>query len=651
MHERKMGPLLTFRAWHFLRLCRFIGLILAVSAGGCASRPSTGTDRRVIVLGVDGMDPFLLENHFGSLPNLDKLRQEGCFLHLATSIPPQSPVAWSSFITGTDPGGHGVFDFIHRDPSTLRPFSSMAETREARWSIPLGPFTLPLSSPRVELLRRGTPFWQYLARAGIETTVIRMPNNFPPDPHGGRSLSGMGTPDLQGTYGTFTYYTNDPKEERGAVSGGRVVPVRVEGQKVEFDIRGPVNSFRRQRPYATVAVSAFLDPERRAARLDFEGGRQCIVQAGEWSDWVRLEFPVLPGIKTARGIVRFYLREIQPVFRLYVSPVNIDPLAPELPISTPPAYSRELAQELGLFYTQGLAEDTAALQAEVLTRGEYLAQSRLVMDEGLRLFRRELERFSGGFFFYYFSSLDQNSHILWNRHEDELLLYYRAIDAAVGEALAKAGRDTLVIVMSDHGFAPFERAVHLNTWLMTEGFLALDDPLNTGPAEMFAHVDWSRTRAYAMGLNAIYLNLEGREAHGIVEPGDPEDSVIRELADRLMSFYDPETGQRVVQSTYRPAEVYRGSNLKYAPDLIVGYSRGYRASWQTTLGAVPPELLEYNSQAWIGDHCIAAEAVPGVLLANRKERLADPGLCDLTATLLQEFGISLPAEMIGQHIF
>ncbi|MBI3664773.1 MAG: alkaline phosphatase family protein [Acidobacteria bacterium] len=595
----------------------------------------------MIVLGVDGMD---------ALPNLDRLRQQGSFQRLATTIPPQSPVAWSTVITGMDPGGHGIYDFVHRDPATRMPFSSMAETAEPGRSLTIGPFVFPLTGGQVRSLRRGRAFWQILAEDGVPGTIVRMPANFPPAESKARSLAGMGTPDMRGTFGTFTYFTGDPQEQTRQVPGGRIVRVNVSNYQVELPIDGPVNTFRKERPRASCPLVVHLDPSEPVARLDI-GETQVLLKEGEWSGWQRAEFPLIPGLRQASGIFRVYLRGVRPVFRLYVSPVNIDPEDPELPISTPSPYSRELARAVGLFYTQGIAEDTAAVRAGVLSHEEFLAQSRLVMMESLRLFQYELEHFETGLLFHYFSSIDQNSHILWEKYDGELLEIYRAIDRAVGRAREKMGEDGTLLVLSDHGFSSFRRAVHLNTWLLRENFLALDEPQNTGNEELFAHVDWSRTQAYALGLNGLYLNLAGREPGGIVLPGPQSDDLERRLTERLLEFRDPETGDAVVGEVYSPRKLFHGSSLEQAPDLIVGYERGYRASWQTALGAVPAAVIENNTEAWIGDHCIAAKYVPGVLFANRKARLADPQLYDVTVTILKEFGISPAGGMIGRPIY
>jgi predicted AlkP superfamily phosphohydrolase/phosphomutase len=622
-------------------------LALFLTLAGCA-RQTKPIDKKIIVLGIDAMDAGFLERHWDSLPNLDRLRRTGEFRRMATTVPPQSPVAWSTFITGMDPGGHGIFDFVHRDPATMQPLSSMAELIPPASTLRLGPYALPLSGGGVKRALHGTAFWQLLDEAGVPVTLLRMPNNFPPLESKAQTLSGMGAPDMRGTFGTFTDFDDDPRAVARDVAGGRIVPVTLERNRVALVIEGPENTLRRDRARSTVTMDVQRDPDRDVAQFEVEGQRFLLKQ-GEWSGWIRVRFPVVPWLKSAAGMFRVYAKKLNPEFRIYVSPVNLDPAAPELPISTPPAYSRELAEAIGPFYTQGIAEDTAALRAGVLTREEYLAQSRSVGDEQFRMLEYALSRFHQGVLFLHFLGIDQDSHVLWGTHEAELLKTYQRVDAEVGRVMRAAPEATL-LVMSDHGFATFHRAVNLNTWLYREGFLALDNPSNLGQGEMFAHVDWSRTRAYGLGLNGLYLNLAGRERKGIVDPGDRE-KLVDELVTRLEALRDPADGQRVVARAYRTRDIYHGAALTTAPEIVVGWADGFRSSWKTALGALSPNTFEDNNDEWRGDHCIAAELVPATLLSNRKSKVGDIWLGDLTVTLLHEFGVSPAAGMRGRAIF
>ncbi len=321
-----------------------------------------------------------------------------------------------------------------------------------------------------------------------------------------------------------------------------------------------------------------------------------------------------------------------------------------MPITAPESYSRELASALGRFYTQGMAQDTAALRQGVFNRAEYRAQSREVSREHLKLLRYSLERFHEGLLFFHFFGVDQDSHMLWGKYDDELLDTYRMVDETIGWVRQQAPNAEL-IVMSDHGFSTFDRAVHVNAWLMREGLLALDDPKNAGDAELFQHVDWSKTQAYSVGLNGLYLNLKGREREGIVEPGAEADALLRRISERLLSFRDPESGKPVVADVFVTSKEYHGPMVESAPDLVIGYYPQYRSSWQTALGAVPRTLLADNTEEWRADHCIAPRYVPGVLIANRRVSAKAPQLSDLTVSLMNDFGVSATAGMRGHNIF
>jgi len=607
---------------------------------GCTSR-SQANGLRVIVLGIDGMDPQFVQQHWSSLPNLDRFRRDGDFKPLQTTTPPQSPVAWSTFITGMDPDGHGIYDFVHRDPATYLPFSSMTRTEEPKHTFSLGPYLFPLSKGRVIALRRGKAFWQLLAEHNIPVAMIRMPTNYPPIESAGKAIAGMGVPDLRGTFGTFAFYTDDPEEISRSVSGGRIVKVPMFQNHVVLQVEGPANSLRKDHRMSSADLTVDVDPEEAAARLAV-GDSLAVVRQGEWSGWLHTEFPLIPGLASATGMFRVYAKQLHPRFELYVSPVNIDPEVPDLPISAPANYSREIAHDTGSFYTQGIAEDTAAMRQGVFSLADYIAQSRLVFDDEKKLLQYSLAKFHEGLLFVYFSSIDQNSHMLWGKHEPELLQTYRAVDAVVGEVLADA-RGANVIVMSDHGFTSFDRGVNLNTWLSKNGYLTLEG----GPSadeEPFARVDWSKTQAYALGLNGLYLNLAGRERLGIVATGASSQALLRKIGDELLAFRDPADGKTVIEAVHAPARP------DAAPDLIVGYARGYRASWQTALGAAPEALVEDNRDAWIGDHCINAADVPGVLFSNRKVRVDDPRLKDVTVSILGMFGINAAHGMSGRKI-
>lgn len=612
-------------------------MLAAALASGC--RHSEAHGKQVIVLGVDAMDPGFLERHWNDLPNLRRLRDTGGFRRLSTTTPPQSPVAWSTFITGLDPPEHGIFDFVHRDPKTMQPFSSMSRTEEPRFQISLGSYLIPLSSARVETLRKGRAFWQILDQHGIPVALMRMPTDFPPV-KAGESLAGMGVPDLRGTQGTFTFYTDDPEELARDVPGGRIVKVHGENGHFVLPVEGPPNTLRKGQPYAATDLSVDVDPEHPTARLII-GEAAALVKQGEWSGWIRADFRLLGWLAEAHGIFRVYAKQVHPRLALYLTPVNIDPRSPDLPISAPGSFSREIARAVGPFYTQGIAEDTSAYRQGVFSMEEFLRQTALVRGDEMKLLHYSLDHFREGLLFVYFSTIDQNSHMLWGKHEPELLAVYRDVDEAIGETVRRFPAAD-IIVMSDHGFNSFDRSVNLNTWLWQQGYLALQGP-PTGDDEGFANVDWSKTQAYGLGLNGLYLNLAGREKNGIVPRAKCEELLEKISAD-LLRFRDPLNDRQVVEAVSE-------THTALGPDLIVGFGRGYRASWQTALGGVPPSLLDDNTDAWIGDHCINQADVPGVLLSNRTIRAENPALKDVTVTILKLFGAAPAAGMHGKSVF
>jgi predicted AlkP superfamily phosphohydrolase/phosphomutase len=646
---------------------------LAVFAGAAAllscqrARGDWHGEHKLIILGVDGMDPQLLKQFMreGKMPNFSRLAEQGSFRLLTTSIPPQSPVAWSNLITGMNAGGHGIFDFIHRDPKTLELYFSASRVEGPKHAIHLGSWVIPLGGGSAEQLRKGKAFWEILDQHGVPNTVFRIPANFPPVPAKGETLSGMGAPDLRGTYGTFSFYTDDPTAVAGAVEGGQVIPVQVENSQVRANLIGPDNTFRKGSPPATEPFAVAIDPLESVARIAVQG-QEFVLREGEWSEWVRIEFQLIPFFGNVKGMCRFYLKQAHPRFQLYVSPINIDPADPALPISTPASYSRLLSEEVGEFYTQGIAEDTKALSDGMLDDKEYLQQARTVLAEHRRIFDAEFPKFRRGVFFFYFSSLDLNSHMMWRlmdpkhpgydaalaaQHGSAISDFYQQIDQVLGKVLPKLDDQTTLLVLSDHGFAPYYRSFNLNTWLLNNGYITLKSEANPDTNEPLANVDWSRTRAYGLGLNGLYVNLRGRERAGIVPPGGEADALIKEIKEKLLAVKDTQTGLPVVTRVDVASEVYQGPYSKSGPDILVGYNRGYRAGWKTILGAFPPEILEDNTNAWSGDHCMDYTLVPGVLLSNRKIAAETPALTDIAPTILAEFGIATSQGMMGQSVF
>jgi predicted AlkP superfamily phosphohydrolase/phosphomutase len=646
---------------------KWLGFLLLFTASVASVSAAPGP--KVLVLGFDGMDPVLLEEFRaqGVMPNFDKfLAQGGHLTPFATSTPPQSPVAWSNFITGMDPGGHGIFDFIHRDPETLLPFYSASEAKTATRFWKIGSWKIPRDGGDITNLRKGTAFWELLTDAGVDVTIFKVPSNFPPVECEARSLSGMGTPDITGNYGISTLITDDPPVVRD-LGGGRVVSVYLSDGRCTADLLGPANTFREGDPESSSLLEITVDRESRSAWIQTSDGGVVLAE-GEWSDWIPVSFQMIPMLKSVRGICRFYLMEVAPHLRLYVTPVQIDPVQPEMPISTPPEYSREIAENTGLYYTQGLPDDTSALENEFFGDEGYVQQSDFVLRERLDQLEAELDRFAAldqGFLFFYFNSPDQVCHMMWrnmdhgsptysasdHRHEHRIRNVYAELDAALGLAVAKAGPEAVVMVMSDHGFAPWNRAFHLNTWLYENGYLVLEDGVQPQEVDMLFGVDWARTRAYAIGINGLYLNLAGRESQGIVQPGAEQEQLLAELKARLEQVTDPLDGRQAIKTADRSDQVYHGDMVSIGPDIVVGYYRGWRGSNECALGKIPATVFEDNMLKWSGDHCIAASEVPGIFMANRPVLKKNPALLDMAPTILHLFGIDPPGEMVGGDLF
>lgn len=643
---------------------------------GGVNRVSRSVGKKVIVIGIDGMDPRLCGSMIqeGLLPNLAKMSSTGGFSSLGTSIPPQSPVAWANFINGSGPGSHGIFDFIHRHPhEQCVPFYSAAETLpgEGYWEV--GDHRLQFDfwpfnhrPPATVLRRQGVPFWDFLDAKGIPTTFYDLPSNYPPSPsqYGHHQcLCGMGTPDMLGTYGTYQYFAEDVAEQGMEEGGGKRSHLHFANNMAQATLVGPENTYLKQPEPTSVDFRLYRDQGANSALLDVQGTK-IVLKPGQWSQWMRLDFavstPAFVPTQHVSGICRFLLQEVSPTFRLYVTPINIDPSAPAVQLSEPPEFVEDIAKQLGLFYTTGFQEDHKARSNGVFVDDEFLKQATMVLDERLALFEHAVNNYEDGLLFFYFSSSDLQSHMFWwdsdekhptrsgpeaQRYFGHIKRLYQRLDQVIGDIHDRYGGKATVIVMSDHGFANFGRQFNLNSWLRDYGFL--------NPREctsILQNGDWSRTRAYGLGINGLYLNLKGRERDGIVEPGEEQEKLTRQLIARLQAVRDF-NGQKVIRKVYRSSEIYSGNATELAPDLIVGYARGYRASWATCLGDLSEDVLTDNDSAWSADHCADALEVPGVLCCNEPIRKNDPSLVDLAPSILAQFGLPTPSTMSGRNIF
>ncbi|MGH7818459.1 MAG: alkaline phosphatase family protein, partial [Candidatus Binatia bacterium] len=418
----------------------------------------------------------------GKLPNFSAVAAEGSFRRLGTTHPPLSPVAWSSFMTGVHPARHGIFDFLARDARSYLPFLSSSSIEPAARSLAIGKFQIPLGRPRIRLFRKAPTFWQILGEHGLFSTVIRVPVTFPPERFHGACLSGMSVPDLRGTQGSFTFFTE--ADGRAEHTGGLRIRLVRDGKRLRGSIPGPEHPIRRNGGPLLLPLEIEVDGD--VARLAV-GGERLALRAGVHSDWVPLVFDGGPGFKP-RGIVRFRIARLGPPFELYMTPINIDPEHPALPISHPKVYGTYLAKLLGLFSTLGLAEDTWALNERVIDEDGFLEQAYLIHAERERQLFDALEKTRSGVVICVFDATDRVQH-MFHRYNDpdpradrpgDRERYARVVeelyvrmDEMLGRIRAHVDGDTVLIVLSDHGFASFRRGVNLNAWFLRDGYLAL----------------------------------------------------------------------------------------------------------------------------------------------------------------------------------
>jgi predicted AlkP superfamily phosphohydrolase/phosphomutase len=691
-------------------------LVLLVGSLSPASAPA-----RVVVLGFDGADARLVQQWMdeGKLPNLDRMRREGTWAPLGTTTPPQTPVSWTSFATGINPGRHGIFDFLSRDVATYQPGYAMFDIRDqpvgagkANGPIAGGLVGLLAAAVAWPLLRRsrarlaivvlaaaltggaaglavarlvpahrpvvtrktvGTPFWEVAANAGKKCRIVRVPAMFPPDPvKGGEIHAGLGVPDIRGTNGNYTYYTTETMSLGGANTekGGRIENVAFLDGHTTTTVYGPRNRLFDEPPDITLPLELKLrrNPGDRGVDITV-GGRTITLAEKAWSDWVELEFAFNPLIK-AHGLARFYLQSVEP-FGLYLSPINLDPRHPLLPITRPDGWSAELARRFGIYRTLGWENDTFALDENVLGEEAFLADVDQTVESWLPMMDALLTEGDVDLYVHVWDFTDRIGHMFWRTIDptspaadsladaewnDVMIRTYQRMDSIVGRVREKLPPGSTLLVCSDHGFNTWHKSVNYNTWLVRNGFMTLKGPEGGkaltlddlfGQGEFWPNVDWSKTKAYALGLGDLYVNLKGRESQGCVDPADYE-TVRRELIAGLEAFVDSSTGERPVRRVIRREDVYTQFDPNLIPDLFLANSEKYRVSWQTSLGGIPAQLFEINDKKWSGDHCsLDAEITKGIFLSSARYDAPAPNILDLYPTILNELGVTVPAGLDG----
>ncbi len=705
--------------------------------------PVEASGKRVVMLGFDGMDYSVASEYIdqGELPNLARLRDRGIFSPLWSTTPPESPVAWSAFITGTNPGKTGIFDFLRRNPETYFPELNMTDVVEQ----PEFMFdTVPYKPPVLRNARQGDSFWKYAADAGVDTIGIMMPMNMPPDQAGGsRVLSGLGVPDVRRTMGTYVYYVDDLDVARrhtgsteGTEMGGRVIEVIREGNEIETFLPGPYSPIDSEEIRAPVTMTVNPDASTAEFRIlnqkpfmfiEFFSGLLislivCLVlwvifarmmkgtskglgiaalifvlalvvlgamyrptkgeyavnlNEGEWSDWIPVKYLVTDWVGV-EGFFRIYFIEADPEFQMYVTPVNIDPRGTKAAaLSFPANFAPGLLNRYGNFKTYGWDSETWALNENVIDEAVYMEDLLWNWDTKADMVLDLMKKEDWTMFASVFQGTDHVSHMFWRfldethpmydpalaeLYGDSILTVYQRADEIVGKVMDEVlDEDDVLIVMSDHGFETWHKAVNLNRWLIDNGYLAEKHSVVGGQSsvyelfqkdtEFFKWVNWSDSKAYALGLGQIYINLEGREDQGIVTENE-RDALIDEIIEGLLRMRDPETGEPILIDAYRADEIYHGDNMEYSPDIVVGFAPGYRVSWQTTLGVAAEDLVEVNQKKWSGDHCsIDSSICLGVLFTTIPITVDDPNLIDLTPSILSLLGVEKPARCDGRVIF
>lgn len=593
---------------------------------------SNNLNKKVVVLGFDGMDPKIIDEGIkaNKLPNFAKLKSTGSYKKLQTTTPPQSPVAWASFITGTNPSEHHIYDFIVRDQETYEP--SLVFSKEKKF----------LSIPK---------FWEYLSKSNIPVNVLFLPDTYPSQKLAGSMLSGMGTPDITGTEGTFTLITSK-KVSKTDNWRGNIVPV-TNSEKITVTVPGPKYNGLTETKTSNLKVDVKRNAKDGFVEVDVQN-QKFKLKEGEWSPWIKFEFK-LDFFTKIHGVGMFYLKSQNPDLELYLSPINIDPERPVFDISFPKNFSSQVAKENGTFSTLGLPHDTWALEEDILDEEAFLKQVDQTIDERSRILFDTLDKQKKGVFVGYLGMTDTIQHMFWRYRNDKkspykntILDYYVKMDSLLGKILNEYVTESdTVIVLSDHGFTEFDYEFNLNSWLANNGFLSLENGLASG-GEMLEGVNWEKTNAYAVGYNSLYLNKKTRESRGTVSESE-EAQILDNLKKSLLKYKNPFTGKFIFKRLYDKKDL--NITDPNAPDLILGYASGIRASWDTAVGSTPKNIILKRHSKWSGDHLIDASLVPGVILSNKEIKKDNPNIIDVAPSILVTAGLEKPDGMQGENLF
>ena len=638
---------------------------LSPMLSGCKPRFKEAKGK-VVIIGFDGVEPSLFERYLdeGHFPNMEKLMKIGSYNHLITTNPSESPVCWTSFAVGANPGKTGIYDFLRRDPMTYMPIISTVEKKPAKFLFD----TIPIKKMKITSLRGGISFWEQSAINGIKTTGFQIPCTFPAfDMRGGKMMSGLDVPDIRGTQGTYQYYATDldPSQAGSSEFGGLQHKITVVNNSVRSYIEGPQDPTKEGFNTIRIPITFTIDGDSVIADID---GNSIRLREGEFSDWVVIKFKITP-LVSITGIAKFVLLSIKPDLKIFLTPIDVSPINPPIPICSPDNLTTELAREVGLFRTRGWAINNMALSEERIDEKIFLEELFSIEDMRRRLTLHLMENDPSDLFISVFQATDRVGHAFYRlidpkhprydealaqKYGDAILNVYKHMDVTVGEVMKRLPKDSTLIVLSDHGFHSFRRSVNINTWLVKNGFMTLKGDFNKrytlddlfGEGEFWPNVDWLKTKAYALGLGQIYINLVGRESIGCVLPGRDYQNVVSEIVEKLGGLKDDD-GTTVIHKVYKRDEIFKGDYIDNAPDLQVGFEDGYRVSWQTCLGGIPKDIIEPNNRKWSGDHCSLEPSITnGILLSNKKIN-GNPRIIDIAPTSLKLLGVSIPSDMEG----
>jgi len=628
--------------------------VIIIIATGCALRIKRNKDmtqnkeyKKALIIGIDGMDPKMVKTMMaeGKLPNFKRLAKIGVQTELQTVFPPQSPVAWTTIATGVNAGKHNIFDFIRRNPKNYMPVLGLFDSKNV------------FNSTRYSSFITTEPFWKKLGKENIHSTIIRWPMTFPVESFNGESLAGLGVPDVKGFLSGYTIYTSTNVELDK--DSNKVEKINLEQGSADTVVYGP----RTMQGSEIKDITAPIRLERindKNLRI-INGDQTQEIKIGEWTDWMKTSFVVNFFTKKS-GIWRAYLESIEP-FKMFITTMQIDPEDPVTEISYPHNYSSDLAQEIGSYYTLGMPEETDGLMDGVLSEDGFIKHIQQIEGERNKMFWREFDKFQqrdSGIFSFVFDASDRLQHTHWRekilvdnppekiQYAEVVENYYINKDKFIGEILNKITNDVALMIVSDHGFTSFERGLNVNTWLKDNGYMTLtQDITDENDGSLFEYVDWSKSQAYSIGFNAIYINKKGREGQGIV---DNKEELIDEIINKLENIIDKKTGKKVIYKAYRAIDIWHGDELINAPDIVLGYYPGYRTDWKTAIGGFTVEQITDNKKKWTGDHMVDKKFVPGTLLTNFKINKEIVEQVDIVPTIYKILDIKLPNDLEGQSI-